>query len=58
MFFAFSHLNNFFGTRGHIQAMFNFLEQVLSALSHSQSPQNSIKYLQSLETKPETHFIL
>ena len=57
-FFPFSHFNNFFGTRGKIQAIFNFLEQVLSLLSHSQSPQHSKTYLQCLETKLETHFIL
>ena len=58
MFFAFSHFNLFFGTHGHIPAIFNFLDLMLSALSHSQSPQHSKTYLQSLETKPETHFIL
>ena len=57
-FFAFSHFNNFFGTHGHIPAIFNFLDLKLSALSRSQSPQHSKIYLQSLETKPETHFIL
>ena len=35
-----------------------FLDLMLSALSHSQSPQHSKTYLQSLETKPENHFIL
>jgi hypothetical protein len=30
---------------------------MLSALSHSQSPQHFKTYLQSFETKPETHFI-
>ena len=58
MFFAFSHFNNFFVTHGHIPAIFNLLYLMLSALSHSQSPQHSKTYLQSLETKPETHFIL
>ena len=58
MFFAFSYFNNFFGTQGHIPAIFNLLDLMLSALSHSQSPQHSKTYLQSLENKPETHFIL
>jgi hypothetical protein len=58
MLFAFSHINNFFDTHGHIPAIFNFLDRMLSALSHSQSPQHFKTYLQSLETKPETHFIL
>ena len=58
MFLAFSHFNNFFGTHGHIPAIFNFFDLLLSALSHSQSPQHSKKYLQSLETKPWTHFVL
>ena len=58
MFFAFSHFNNFFGTHGHIPAILNYLDLLLSALSHSQSLQHSKSYLQSLETKPETHFIL
>ena len=57
-FFAFSNFNTFFGTRGHIPAIFNLLDLMLSALSHSQSPQHSKTYLQSLETKLETHFIL
>ena len=54
-FFAFSHFNNFFGTLGHITAIFNFLDLMLSTLSHSPSPQHSKTCLQSLETKPETH---
>ena len=58
MFLAFSHFNNFLGIHGHIPAIFNFLELTLSALSHSQSPQNSKTDTQSLETKPETNFIL
>ena len=58
MFFACSHFNNFFGTHGHIPALFNFFNLMLSALSHSQSPQHSKTYLQRLETKSETHFIL
>ena len=49
--FAFYHFNNFFGTDGHIPAIFNFLDLILSSLSHSQSPQNSKTYLESLETK-------
>ena len=56
MFLDFSHFNNFFGTHGHIQAIF-FLDLMLSALSQSQSPQHSKTFLQSLDTKPETHFI-
>ena len=51
------NFNNFFGTNGHIPAIF-FLDLTLSALSHSQSPQHSKTNLQSLDTKPETHFIL
>ena len=58
MFFAFPHFKNFFGTHGHIPAIFNFWDRMISALSHSQSPQHFKTYLQSLETKPETHFIL
>ena len=57
-FFAFSHFNNFFGTHGHIPAILNFWDRMLSALSHSQSPQHFKTYLQSLETKPETHFFM
>ena len=37
-FSAFSHFNNFFGTHSHLPAIFNFLDLLLSALSHSQSP--------------------
>ena len=37
---------------------FNLVLLMLSAPSHSQSPNHSKIYLQSLETKPETHFIL
>ena len=58
MFVASFHFNNFFVTHGHIPATFNLLHLMLSTLSHSQSPQHSKTYLQSLETKPETHFIL
>ena len=32
-FFAFSHFNKFFGTHGHIPAIFNFLDLIFSALS-------------------------
>ena len=35
-----------------------FFRPDLTELSHSQSPQYSKTYLQSLETKPETHLIL
>ena len=56
MFFAYSHFNNFIGAHGHIPAIFKFLDLMLSALS--QIPQHSKTYLQSLETKPENHFIL
>ena len=55
--FVFSNFNNFFGTHGHIPTIFNVLNPMLPALSHMQSPGHSITYLQSLETKPETHFI-
>ena len=55
MLFAFSHLNNFFGTHGRIPSVSNFLDLMLSVLSHSESPQHSKIYLQSSETKPETH---
>ena len=58
MLFAFFHFKNFCVTPGHIQATFNFLDLILSELSHGQSPQHSKTYLQSLETKPETHFML
>ena len=58
VFFAFSHFNNFFGTHGPIQAIFIFFDRILSALSHMQSPQHSKTYLQHLETKPETYFII
>ena len=58
MFLAFSHFNNFFVTHGHIPAIFNFLDLILSELSNSQSPQHSKTHLQSLETNLETHFIL
>ena len=53
MFFAFSLFNNFFGTNGHIPAIFNFVDLMLLVLLHSQNPQHSKTYLQSLETKPE-----
>ena len=56
--FAFLHFNNFFVTHGHISAMLTFLDLILSELSHSKSPQHSKTYLQKLETKTETHFIL
>ena len=46
MFFAFSHFNNLFGTHDYIPAIFNFLDLMLSALSHSQSPQHPKTYLQ------------
>ncbi len=42
----------------HIPAIFIFLDLMLSAPSHSQIPQHSKTYLQSLETKPENHFLL
>ncbi len=58
MFIAYSHFNNFFVTHGHIPAIFNFLDITLSELSHSQSPRHSKTYLQKLEIKIETHFIL
>ena len=58
MFLAYFHFNNFFVTHGHIPAIFNLLDLTLSELSHSQSPQHSKTYLQNLETKPETRFIL
>ena len=58
MFFAFSHFNNFFVTHGHIPAIFNFLDLILSELSHNQSPQHSKTYLQSLKAKTETHLML
>ena len=35
MFFAFSHFKYFFVTHGHIPAIFNFLDLILSQLSHS-----------------------
>ena len=57
-FSAFYHFNNFFGTHGHITAVINFLDLILSVLLHSQSPQHSKTYLQNLKTKPETCFIL
>ena len=57
VFIAFPHFNNFFGTHGHIPAIFLFLDLMLAVPSHSQSPQHSKTYLQSLETKPETYFI-
>ena len=37
-FFAFFHFKNFFFTPGHIQAIFNFWDSILSELSHSQAP--------------------
>ena len=43
-------LSHVFGIQGHIPAIFNFLDLMLSALSHSQSPHHSKTYLQSLET--------
>ena len=58
MFFVLSHFNNFFGTHGHIPAIFNFWDLMVSALLHSRSPQHSKKYLQSLEIKPDSLFIL
>ena len=58
VFFAFSHLKYFFVTHGHIPALFNYLDLILSDLSHSQSPLHSKTYLQILETKTETHFTL
>ena len=54
----FPHFNNFFGNHGHIPAILNFLDLMLLALSQSQSPQYPKTYIQSLETIPETHFIL
>ena len=57
MCFAFSHINNFLVTHSHIPAIF-LLDLILSDLSHSKSPQHSITYLQSFETKTETHIIL
>ena len=56
--FALSHFNNFFVNHGHIPATFKLLDQMLSALLQSQSPQHSKTYLKSLEIKPETHFVL
>ena len=53
MFFAFYHLNHFFGTHGPIPAILKLLDLILSTLSHSQSPQHSKKYLQCLETKSD-----
>ena len=37
MFLAYSHFNNFGVTHGHITAIINLLDIMLSALSHSQS---------------------
>ena len=36
--FAIFHFNNLFVTPGHIPALLNFLDPILSELSHSQSP--------------------
>ena len=58
MFFAFSHFINFFVTHGHIPAIFNFWDLILTELSHNQSPQHSKIYLQSLKAKTETHLKL
>ena len=46
---AYSHFKNFFVTHGHIPAIFNLLHLTLSELSHSQRPQHSKTYLQSLK---------
>ena len=53
---AHSQFNNFFVTHRDIPANFNLLDLSLSELSHSQGPQHVKTYLQSLKTKPETHF--
>ena len=55
-FFVFSHFNNFFVTHGHIPAIFNVLDLILSELSHNLSPQHSQTYIQSL--KPKQKLIL
>ena len=57
-FFAFFHFNNFFVTPGHIPAIFDLWDPILSELSHSQSPQHFRTYLQYLETNMETRFIV
>ena len=57
MFFFFSHFNNFFVTHGHIPSVLNFLDLILSELSHNQSPQHSKTYIQSLKAKTEIDFI-
>ena len=54
--FAYSNTNNFLLLTVTYQPY--FLDLILSELSHSQSPQHSRTYLQSLETKPEAHLIL
>ena len=54
----FFHFNTFVVTYGDKPATFDFLDLILSELSHSQSRQNSKIHLQCLETKLETHFII
>ena len=56
--FFFPHFNIFFVTHSHIPAIFSFLDLIISELSHSPSLKHSKTYLQSLETKTGTHFIL
>ena len=56
--YVFLHFNNYFGTHGHIPAIFNFLDLILSALSHNQRPQNFKTYLQSFETNMESFFYI
>ena len=58
LFFFHPHFNNFLVTHGHTPAIFNFLDLILSELSHSPSPWHSKTYLQSMETKTGTNFIL
>ena len=55
-FLAFSHFKYFIVTHGHIPAIFNFVDLILSELSLSQSPQHSKIYLQSW--KPNQKLIL
>ena len=45
VFFAFSHFNNFFVTYGHVPAIFNFLDMILSELSQPKPPGFSNIYL-------------
>ena len=57
-FLVFSTSITFFVAPGHIPAIFDLWDPILSELSHSQNPQHFRTYLQYLETNTETRFIV